>query len=428
MTGVEAVSNGVTAFREPAVVNARRTLTAIVATLGLLLGGIAYLCQSYGILAMDQGRPGYQSVLSQLVAAVLGRGVFYYVTIGNLLAVLCLSANTSFVDFPRVCRLVATDGYLPRAFATLGRRLVNTVGIVFLSGAAGLLLIGFGGITEHLIPLFAVGAFLAFTLSQAGMVIHWRRTMKAKKRRSGIGAWVRLGINSLGVVATGLALAVILVAKFFAGAWITVLAFPILFSVFRMVKRYYRQVERQVRTRKPLDLRHDHPPVVVVPAVCWNKRTDKALRLAVAISDTVILVHLFDLEGKDADAAADALRAQWAEDVEQPALTAGLPPPRLEIINTPYRRFIEPIIERVECLESEYPDRTIVLLVSELVTRSWWQFLLHNHRAMRLRSAVLRRGDDRLALTIVPWYVEGFGKARHEEPRTIPVEKSATAR
>src|SRR5689334_3431595 len=160
MTGVEAVSNGVSAFREPVITRAHRTLGAICAILAILLGGIAYLARSYGIAAMDQTQDGYQSVLSQLAGAVIGRGPFYYVAIGSVLCVLCLSANTSFVDFPRVCRLVAGDDFLPRPFAVVGRRLVFSVGILYLAVSAGILLVGFGGITDRLIPLFAIGAFL----------------------------------------------------------------------------------------------------------------------------------------------------------------------------------------------------------------------------------------------------------------------------
>lgn len=174
MTGVEAVSNGVSAFHDPQVPNARRTLTAIIAMLVALLAGIAYLSRAYGIGATAPGQPGYESVLSQLVSVVVGRGVFYYVTIGAVLTVLTLSANTSFAGFPRLCRIVALDNFLPHAFAARGRRLVFSLGIYVLTVSAALLLIVFGGVTDRLIPLFAVGAFLAFTLSQAGMVAHWR--------------------------------------------------------------------------------------------------------------------------------------------------------------------------------------------------------------------------------------------------------------
>ncbi len=185
MTGVEAVSNGVSAFREPTVQTARRTLTLIVLSLAVLLGGIAYLAHAYELGAMDQDKPGYQSILSQLIAAVAGRGVIYYGTLASVLCVLCLSANTSFIDFPRLCRLVAQDDFLPRSFADLNRRLVFSVGIFCLASAAAGLLVLFRGVTDRLIPLYAVGAFTAFTLSQAGMVAHWRRAeTPGKKRRS----------------------------------------------------------------------------------------------------------------------------------------------------------------------------------------------------------------------------------------------------
>ena len=175
LTGVEAVSNGVKAFREPGVKNAQRTLTVIIFLLTALLAGISYLVKAYGIVATDPGQHGYQSVLSMLIAAVFGKGVFYYLTIGSILLVLSLSANTAFADFPRLCRAIAQNNYLPHAFGFRGRRLVYTYGIVVLAVLTGFLLILFGGITDKLIPLYAVGAFLAFTLSQSGMVVHWRK-------------------------------------------------------------------------------------------------------------------------------------------------------------------------------------------------------------------------------------------------------------
>src|SRR5271165_4928932 len=195
LTGVEAVSNGVKAFREPTVKNAQRTLTVIIFLLGVMLAGISYLVKSYGIAATDPGAPGYQSVLSMLTAAVFGKGFFYYLTIGSILVVLSLSANTAFADFPRLCRAIALNNYLPHVFAYRGRRLVYTYGIVILAIATGFLLILFGGVTDRLIPLYAVGAFLAFTLSQSGMVVHW-----FKKRGP---QWVRsMLVNGLGAFVT----------------------------------------------------------------------------------------------------------------------------------------------------------------------------------------------------------------------------------
>src|SRR2546429_5847840 len=247
MTGVEAVSNGVKAFREPVVSTARRTLTVIILLLMVLLAGVAYLVRVYGIQATDPGQPGYQSVLSLLLAAVSGRGVFYYVSMASILLVLALSANTAFADFPRLCRAIAQNNYLPHSFATRGRRLVYTQGILVLAALAGVLLAIFGGVTDRLIPLYAVGAFLAFTLSQAGMVGHWRRV-------GGKGATRSMLINGLGAFATGITVIVVLVAKFVEGAWITVLLIPGLLLAMRLVRRHYHAVFLEVRSKTPLEL------------------------------------------------------------------------------------------------------------------------------------------------------------------------------
>jgi amino acid transporter len=403
MTGVEAVSNGISAFREPAVKNAQRTLTAIVVILAFLLAGVAYLCRAYGIAARHQTSPGYQSVLSQIVSAVMGRGPFYYVAMGSLLCVLALSANTSFVGFPRLCRLIASDNYLPHAFSIVGRRLVYSVGIIFLTCTAGLLLIVFGGITDRLIPLFAVGAFGAFTLSQAGMVVHWLRARR-KTAHPTSGDTLRLAINAIGATATGVALMVILVAKFTEGAWITLLAIPALLVLFKRVKRQYVRTARQIRTKEPLELDLPGPPVIVVPTEGWNRLTEKSIDLAVRLSPDVTAVHLSALNGDDPK--DEKLRQQWKEEVEEPARRIGVCPPKLEIVHTPYRKFIDPLLEQVERVKRDHPRRQIAVMVPEVVKRHWWQFLLHQYRAERLRSALLKRGDRKLVLINVPWYLE----------------------
>jgi amino acid transporter len=210
MTGVEAVSNGVQAFREPVVPAANRTLTAIIVILMVLLLGIAYLAHAYQIGATDPGTSQYQSVLSQLIGAVAGRGIFYWTSIVSILLVLCLSANTSFADFPRLCRAVAEDGYLPRSLTSEGRRLVYSEGIWLLAILSGVLLLVFGGVTDRLIPLFAVGAFLAFTLSQSGMVAHW---WKRQER----GARASMAVNGLGATATAVTVVVVAVVKVHGG-------------------------------------------------------------------------------------------------------------------------------------------------------------------------------------------------------------------
>jgi amino acid transporter len=398
MTGVEAVSNGMGAFREPAVRNAHRTLTAIVVSLAALLGGVAWLSRTFGIGAMDQTRPGYQSVLSQLVGALVGHGAFYYVAICSLLAVLTLSANTSFVGFPRLCQLIARDRFLPAAFNDVGRRLVYTVGILFLTLASGLLLVAFRGITDRLIPLFAVGAFLAFTLSQAGMVMHWWKSEGHNRRH--------LLVNGLGAAATALALLVIVAAKFKEGAWITLLALPGLILLFKTMRRYYDRVERELWEPGPFDLAENDPPVVVVPTESLNKLTQKALRFGMKLSPEVIAVHLSALDGADAEEEARTLRDRWHEDVEQPAAEAGVPPPRLVLLQSQYRKLVEPLLCFLRSVEQEHPGRAIAVIVPDVVKSHWWQHLLHHRRARRLRRELLRHGGPHVVVIAVPWHLE----------------------
>jgi amino acid transporter len=264
MTGVEAVSNAMTAFREPRTRHGHTTLTVIVLILGTLLAGIAYVATSFHVSAMDQTQAGYQSVLSQLAHAIVGDGAFYYIAIGSLLCVLALSANTSFVGFPRLCRAIAADGFLPKSFAIAGHRLVFSVGILYLACCAGSLLFVFGGITDRLIPLFAVGAFLTFTISQTGMIFHWRRVLRNKPAGQTRANVVHLGVNSLGAVTTAIALIVIIATKFWHGAWITVIAIPAVIALLRAINRYYRTLARRVRDPSPLNLDDTRPPIVIV--------------------------------------------------------------------------------------------------------------------------------------------------------------------
>ncbi len=315
MTGVEAVSNGVSVFKDPAVDHARRTLAAIVTLLAVMLAGIAYLCRAYGIGATREYLPGYQSILSQLVAAVIGKGVWYYITIGSVLAVLALSANTGFADFPRLCRVIAQDGFLPSGFAHRGRRLVYSRGIIVLALLSGALLIAFGGITNNLIPLFAVGAFLAFTLSQAGMVAHWHRL-------GGPHAGKSMLINGAGAVCTAVTLVIVMVSKFAEGAWVVVFLVPLNVVLFYLVRRHYQAVGREVATDVPLDVSNLVPPVVLLPVRGWSIITRKALRFALKISHEIYAIHIAGDEQ-----AMVALEDGWERLVRKPAGEAHLPAP-----------------------------------------------------------------------------------------------------
>jgi amino acid transporter len=392
MTGVEAVSNGVKAFREPTAGNARRTLGVIIGLLIVMLAGIAYLVKAYGIAATDPGAPGYQSVLSMLVAAVAGKGIFYYVTIGSILLILALSANTAFADFPRLCKIISQDGFLPRSFGLRGRRLVYSQGVYVLAALAAVLLVVFGGVTDRLIPLFAVGAFLAFTLSQTGMVFHWRRT-------GGPGARHSMLVNGLGATATAITVLVVLVAKFAEGAWITLLLIPGLLAVMIAVRRQYHQVSMSVLCQSPLEIHGFQAPLVVVPVDRWSKIAKEALTFALNISPDVVALHI------DSGERTIYLQKEWYGFVEQPVLQLGMAPPKLVILQSPYRFVVTPIVDYVLALAKENPTRQIAVVIPEIVQRRWYYQMLHNQRGTALKSMLYFKGNGRILVVNVPWYV-----------------------
>ena len=392
MTGVEAVSNGVNAFREPTQKNAKRTLTIIIVLLMIFLAGVALLCRAYGIGATDPGASGYQSILSQLTGAVMGRGWFYYVTIGSILAALALSANTSYADFPRLTRAIALQDYLPHVFLIRGRRLLYSHGVYALVGFTGLLLVAFGGVTDRLIPLFAIGAFLAFTLSQAGMVMHW-------KRQGGKGSLRRMIINSVGAIATGLTLLIVLLAKFAEGAWITTILIPALIVVMSAVKRHYNRVSREIAVDCPMRIDNLAQPLVIVPLDRWTRITEKGLRFALKISNKVQAVHV------DAEECCDEVRQMWQRNVAAPLRESGRTVPELILLSSPYRFVIMPLVDHILQVERDYPGRQIAVLVPELVVKHWWQTPLHNQRAQLLKLLVLMRGNQRIMVINIPWYL-----------------------
>lgn len=397
LTGVEAVSNGVQAFGEPRTKNAQRTLTIIIGILIVLLAGVAWLIRAYGIGATEPGQPGYESVLSQITGAVAGKNIFYFVTIGSILTVLALSANTSFADFPRLCRVIAEKGYLPYPFTFRGRRLVFSYGVYALTFFSGLLLIVFKGITDRLIPLFAVGAFLAFTLSQAGMVMHWRRV---KGPHSGVSMFV----NGLGALATGITVCVIIVAKFAEGAWITVLAIPALIMLMMGVQRHYTRILRETASDKPPDLKPVPPPLVVLPLQRWSRVSEKALRFAYRLSQEIWVLHIVS-EGEKQSREDDNLASVWGEFVEKPTKRAGLKPPELVLLRSPYRLVLTPILDYILELERKYPERMVAVLVPEIVERHWFYYLLHNQRPTALKLLLYLKGNRRTIVINIPWYL-----------------------
>jgi len=393
MTGVEAVSNGVMAFGEPRVQRAQRTLTVIIGILMVLLFGIAYLAKVYRIMPMEPEGAGYQSLISLLVTAVFGRGWFYYTTMGSVLLALALSANTAFADFPRLTRAIATHDYLPHVFILRGRRLLYSHGIYALTGFTAVILILFGGVTDRLIPLYAIGAFMAFTLSQAGMVVHWMKMEKHPGR-----LW-HMFVNGFGAVATGITLLVVLVAKFVAGAWVTALLVPVLIGIMMAVKRHYSRVRREMKDMTPLNLVNLQEPIVVIPMARWDRITEKAMRFGLLLSKEIKVVHVHS------DDEEESLDDVWDDNILTPIKNEGLHEPELVVIPSSYRFIINPLMDYILELEKENPGRKVAVLLPELVVRHWWENALHNQRVQLLKLFLLLKGNQRIVVVNIPWYL-----------------------
>jgi hypothetical protein len=365
----------------------------VIFLLAVMLAGISYLVRVYSITATDPGQPGYQSLLSMLIAAIFGKGIFYYLTIASILIVLSLSANTAFADFPRLCRAIAQNNYLPHAFGYRGRRLVYTYGIVVLAVLCGGLLILFGGVTDRLIPLYAVGAFLAFTLSQSGMVMHWR-----KKRGP---HWLKSAfVNGLGALVTGITVVVVLVAKFAQGAWITVIFIPLTIVLFIAVRRHYHSVRMLTTCKVPVEAAIlNESPIVVVPIDSWSNVTRQGIEFAARLSPEVIVLHVEPTEN------SELLRDDWDRYVDKPFRAVGKEPPKLQMLPSPYRFIIIPVVQFVLDLSTKNPGRRIIVVVPEIVEDKWYEYFLHNQRGRLLEWVLLARGNERIFTVTAPWYV-----------------------
>jgi hypothetical protein len=333
-----------------------------------------------------------------LLRAIAGKGIFYYVSIASILFVLSLSANTAFADFPRLCRMIALDSYLPQSFTTVGRRLVYSNGIFVLAFLTGCLLILFGGVTDRLIPLYAIGAFLAFTLSQAGMVRHW---LANNTPRVGHGRRFAI-VNGIGAVATAVTTVVVLTAKFMEGAWVIVLLIPLMLLLMTRIRRHYDRVAAETAIQAPADFRNLQNPIVVVPIVSWDKLAENALRFAYTLSHEIRAVHNCAAD----DRIKTAFRENWERDAAGPAREAGLPPPELVVLDSPYRSILQPILDYILTVEHENPDRQIAVLLPEMVERHWYEGLLHNQRAELLKTWLLHKGNQRIVLVSVPWFLK----------------------
>jgi hypothetical protein len=290
--------------------------------------------------------------------------------------------------------LLAEDGFLPPYFANAGRRLVFSHGIIFLSVCSGLLLIAFRGLTDALIPLFAVGAFGAFLFSQAGMVVHWLR-------KRGRGYRIALVYNALGAVTTAAALVVIVAAKFMEGAWMTVIFVPALVVLLQAIKRHYQKILRKVERPLELHAAKLRTPIVIIPIYCWDRVAEWAVRFGLLLSDEVIAIHV-----STDDDDQKQLRQLWTEKVEKPTKAAGFAIPRLEIISSPYRRIDQPILDFVRETRKKNRNRLIAVILPQLVEPHWYQYVLHNLHAAWLRASLFLQRDQYTVVVDIPWYLE----------------------
>jgi len=401
LSGTEAISNGVPAFKKPESHNAAVTLTWMGVILGTFFFGISLLAHRLHATPSES-----ETLLSVMGAHVFGRGTFLYLLVQiSTFAILILAANTAFADFPRLSSIIARDGFLPRQLANRGDRLVFSNGVLVLSAVGALLIVAFKGDTSALIQLYAVGVFTGFTLSQAGMVQHHRRLREPGWKRGMV-------INAVGTFATGLVLVVVLVSKFTEGAWIPAVLVPIIVLFFRAIHRHYQSVERSLEVpegyRQP---RATHTIVVLVGRV--HRATLAALAYGKSLApDRLVAVTIVS----DAE-QAEAIQRQWDEfDIKVP----------LHIESSPYRELTGPVISYLDELDAQFDNDIITVILPEFVLTKWWEQLLHNQSAFLLKARLLFRRNT--VVVSVPYHIERSGKAdvigdvvTEEEERTPPI-------
>ena len=382
MTGVEAISNGVMIFKAPEWKNARLVMLAMSGILGVMFLGITYLAQVYHVVPNEN-----ETVLSILSRDIFGTGFAYYFIQVSTLLILILAANTSYSDFPRLSSLLAKDGFMPRQLSFLGDRLVFSNGILLLSFLSSIPLIILQGSVNLIIPLYAVGVFTSFTLSQLGMVRHWQK--------EGSRGWqTSAAINSIGSVATFLVLATILVTKFMAGAWVIAIAIPIVVYLFASIHRHYRYVSKRLSlagvqvparlfTQPVMPEYVTHPAIVLVGQI--HRGTIEALEYARTVADEVIAVHI-DMGTTN----RDLLQEQWQEfegDIQ------------LVILDSPYRSVVTPLIDFVDEYETKHHSAFITIIIPSFVPKHWWENALHNQTTYFIKAA-LYNNHSRIVTTV----------------------------
>jgi amino acid transporter len=390
MTGVEAISNGVPAFRRPESRNAAVTLIWMVTLLTAMFLGTSWLAHLYHVQPSDD-----ETVLSQIGRQVFTGGAswMYYVVQAATAAILLLAANTSFADFPRLASLMARDGFLPHQFAARGDRLVFSNGIILLAGFSCVLVIVFGGDTSRLIPLYAVGVFLSFTLSQAGMVRHWWRlghapASDAEESAAARGWMSSLVVNGAGAVATAVVLSIFLVTKFIHGAWIVAVVVPLLVALFRSIGDYYARIAKELQPRPAYRL-VCHVNTIILPVTRVHSGIIKALEYALCTCKDVQAVYV-EIEEEDTPHVQEA----WDR------LAVGIP---LQILPSPYRTFVGVMLPYIDDAVAKRGEGTVTVLLPEFVPPHWWEEVLHNYENLRLKAALLYRPG--VVVTSVPFHI-----------------------
>jgi amino acid transporter len=369
LTGTEAVSNGVPAFKTPSVSNAQTVLIWMGGLFALIFVGISFLSGQLGIIP-DPSEA--QTVVGQLARTLVGEGPFFLVVQFSTAVLLVLAANTSFNGFPRLTSIMAGDRFLPRVFQFRGDRLAFTGGIIVLALVSSLLIVAYGGSVTGLIPLYTVGVFIAFTLSQAGLVKHWYELRDQDR-----GWRWRAAVNALGAVTTGVVTIEVAVSKFLLGAWMVLVLIPLLIAMMWAIRSHYLRMAGAQRPETPLDPA-DVRLRVIVPIAALNVPARQALAFARAMTNdnSVVGVHVTDDAG-----AAERLQAEWAAAAHGQA--------NLVIIESPYRSLAGPLLRYIDALHETHPNDTLVIVLPEFVPRHWWEHVLHNQTALRLKGALL---------------------------------------
>lgn len=376
MTGVEAVSDGVPAFREPESKHASQTLMLMAVLAITMFVGISLLAYHFEIIPSDR-----ETVVSQIARGIFGgRNVLYYTVQAATMAILVLAANTAFADFPRLASIVARDRYMPRQFMNQGDKLAFSNGIVALAVAAAVLIVVFRGDPHLLIPLYMIGVFMSFTLSQTGMFLRWRRLRTPGWRTSAT-------INGIGAVVTFIVLIIVAITKGVEGAWIVMILIPMLVLLFRKTRVHYDNVADQLSLKGMQVDTTPHGHIVIVPIGGVHRAVIEALRYATALSKDVRAVYV----NVNPESLA-ALKRDW------PAWGSHV---KLVVLQSPYRSLNEPLLDYVERLQTEHPADYITVLLPEFVAKRWWHHLLHNQSALVLKSALLFK--KRVICTSVPF-------------------------